>query len=575
LQIFQNEKYKHHRHNILNDILSSVDRLPNTKRNLRPYKLMNNGGNIQMMTALVLQLIQCSVLLPEELYEDNRVSRKKNSSESRSKVDCDSFVIEKYKTATSIGGNFIQTFLNKCKSRATETDFRPLFENFIHDLLTTVNKPEWPASELLLTLLGTLLVKYMADKTVDQSIRVVSLEYLGIVAARLRKDTVKARNRVKTMDELIKCIKIEQEKDGEDSDDEKQFEIDPEEERTEFLQKILLDYLTLNSQEENPVWNHARHFYLTTWFHDIQRRKKEINDGAKGYASRKKQKKNKKKYDESDESDDDSDVQEVREVDQELNREIFRILDDRKKYLLSKIAPFKKTTRDVIDLKTYLDYDNANLIAQYLASKRRFSQSFDIYLKKIILVVREPVVAIRTRAMKCLGNIVEVDQSILARKDMQIGVSQKLLDAAISVREAAVDLVGKYILTERLLVDQYYDMISPRILDTGVSVRKRVIKILRDICTEFPDHPKIPDICIKMLRRVNDEENIQKLVMEVFLAMWFTPCNDNDKVRAYYNFKFNTDSNEYLIIFRFQFEENVNKLLMLNCHHKKKHFMVY
>ena len=506
---------------------------------------MNNGGNIQMMTALVLQLIQCSVLLPDELHEDDRVSKKRNS-ESKHKIDRDSFMIEKYKTATSIGGNFIQTFLNKCKTRSTETDFRPLFENFIHDLLTTVNKPEWPASELLLTLLGTLLVKYMADKTVDQSIRVVSLEYLGIVAARLRKDTVKARNRVKTMDELIKCIKTEQEKDGEDADDEKMFEIDAEEERTEFLQKILLDYLTLNSQEENPVWNHARHFYLTTWFYDIQRRKKDISEGAKGYASRKKHKKSKKKYrsDDSEESSD-SDVQEVREVDQELNREIFKVLDERKKYLMSKVAPFKKTTRDVVDLKTYLDYDNANLIAQYLASKRRFSQSFDIYLKKIILVVREPVVAIRTRAMKCLGNIVEVDQSILNRKDMQIGVQQKLLDAAISVREAAVDLVGKYILTERSLVDQYYEMIAPRILDTGVSVRKRVIKILRDICVEFPDHHKIPDICIKMLRRVNDEENIQKLVMEVFMAMWFTPCHDNDRVSCvvhsngtHFNFSF-------------------------------------
>lgn len=482
-----------------------------------------------MMTALVLQLIQCSVLLPDELHEDERLSKKKNSDK---RIDRDSFMIEKYKTATSIGGNFIQTFLNKCKSRATETDFRPLFENFIHDLLTTVNKPEWPGAELLLTLLGTVLVKYMADKTVDQSIRVVSLEYLGIVAARLRKDTVKARNRVKTMDELIKCIKIEQEKDGEESDDEAMFEIDPEEERTEFLQKILLDYLTLNSQEENPVWNHARHFYLTTWFHDIQRRKKEINEGAKGYASRKKQNKKKKKY-ESDESSS-SDVQEVREVDAELNREIFKVLDERKKYLMSKIAPFKKTTRDVVDLKTYLDYDNANLIAQYLASKRRFSQSFDIYLKKIILVVREPVVAIRTRAMKCLGNIVEVDQSILARKDMQIGVAQKLLDAAISVREAAVDLVGKYILTDRELVDQYYEMIAPRILDTGVSVRKRVIKILRDICIEFPDHQRIPDICIKMLRRVNDEENIQKLVMEVFMTMWFTPCHESDKVSIFF-----------------------------------------
>lgn len=28
----------------------------------------------------------------------------------------------------------------------------------MHDLLTTVNKPEWPATELLLSLLGTMLV---------------------------------------------------------------------------------------------------------------------------------------------------------------------------------------------------------------------------------------------------------------------------------------------------------------------------------------------------------------------------------------------------------------------------------
>lgn len=51
--------------------------------------------------------------------------------------------------------------------------------------------------------------------------------------------------------------------------------------------------------------------------------------------------------------------------------------------------------------------------------------------------------------------------------------------------------------------------------DTGVSVRKRVIKILRDICMECPEFDKIPEICVKMIRRVKDEEGIRKLVMEV------------------------------------------------------------
>jgi cohesin loading factor subunit SCC2 len=33
-----------------------------------------------------------------------------------------------------------------------------------------------------------------------------------------------------------------------------------------------------------------------------------------------------------------------------------------------------------------------------------------------------------------------------------------------------------------------------------------VIKILKDICMECPEFPKIPEICVKMIRRVNDEE---------------------------------------------------------------------
>ncbi|XP_055635470.1 nipped-B protein isoform X2 [Toxorhynchites rutilus septentrionalis] len=533
--IFQNEKYSHHRRNIVADILSSIDRLPHSKRNLRPYKLVNNGGNIQMMTALVLQLIQCAVVLPESLGDTNPKKLNNDSINSNPK-SADLFIIGKYDTALSIGGNFLATFLDKCKSRSSETDFRPLFENFIHDLLTTVNKPEWPASELLLSLLGTMLVKKMSDKGVEQSIRVVSLEYLGIVAARLRKDTVESRCKVRTMDALIKYIKIEQEKEGDEYKKGSKFQLDVEEERTEFLQKILLDFLAANAQEGNIVWNHARHFYITQWYRDIIQRKKSIAEGEKGYASRKKQAKKRKKYtsdsEHSDGADNDTDVEEVKTgVDQELNSEIFRLLDNRKTTYLSQICPFggngKNSTTS--EIKTYIDYSNANLIVQYLASKRSFSQSFDKYLQKIILVVREPVVAIRTRAMKCLGNIVEVDQMVLARKDMQMGVHQKLLDTAISVREAAVDLVGKYILSDPELIDQYYEMISQRILDTGVSVRKRVIKILRDICIEHPEHEKIPDICVKMIRRVNDEEGIQKLVMDVFMTMWFTPCNPSDK----------------------------------------------
>lgn len=77
---------------------------------------------------------------------------------------------------------------------------------------------------------------------------------------------------------------------------------------------------------------------------------------------------------------------------------------------------------------------------------------------------REPSIAIRTKAMKCLAMIVEVDSSILKRKDMHMAVSQKFLDTSISVREAAVDLVGKYVLSSPELINQYYEKLAERIL---------------------------------------------------------------------------------------------------------------
>lgn len=94
--------------------------------------------------------------------------------------------------------------------------------------------------------------------------------------------------------------------------------------------------------------------------------------------------------------------------------------------------------------------------------------------------------------------------------------------------------------------------------DTGISVRKRVIKILRDICLEQPGFHKITEMCVKMIRRVNDEEGIkvrlfvvisdsgigfekftlnekqiysplQKLVNETFQKLWFTPTPSHDQ----------------------------------------------
>lgn len=67
--------------------------------------------------------------------------------------------------------------------------------------------------------------------------------------------------------------------------------------------------------------------------------------------------------------------------------------------------------------------------------------------------------------------------------------------------------------------------------DTGISVRKRVIKILRDICLEQPAFSKITEMCVRMIRRVNDEEGIKVWISAIstYISLsrhWvvFFPC---------------------------------------------------
>lgn len=66
--------------------------------------------------------------------------------------------------------------------------------------------------------------------------------------------------------------------------------------------------------------------------------------------------------------------------------------------------------------------------------------------------------------MKCLTMVVEADPGVLGRVDMQLGVRHSFLDHSTSVREAAVDLVGKFVLSRPELINTYYEMLSARIL---------------------------------------------------------------------------------------------------------------
>ncbi|KAF8784326.1 nipped-B-like protein [Argiope bruennichi] len=553
-------RYEKHRQLILEDILASIARLPTSKRSLRNYRL-NSEENIQMLTALVLQLIHSVVKLPEPDLKAEYLSNEErpNNPETKEKiyVDKDVLFITSYEASVTTAVNFLSVFLKKCGTKNEEMDYRPLFENFVQDLLSTVNKPEWPASELLLSVLGRILVRNFSNKSMEMTLRVASLDYLGVVAARLRKDAVTSQDRKDMINDVIQRIMsgIDDLDSSTSKSKKKNKKRTAKRDETQILQKALLQYLDSNA-ESDPALQFARRFYIAQWYRDaaaeIKRSNKSLNfpkeEAEKADKLDQSVRSNKIKIkrartsrrrssqityeeeEEEDEEDEEKNKEESKVENDEVNAKILALAEERKRFLLTVI---KKQEPPKVNMKEeeHIDYKTAELISQYLASTRYFSKSFDLYLSQILRVLSETAVAVRTKAMKCLTLVVEADPSILSRPDMQKGVHGRLLDHSTSVREAAVDLLGKFILIRPELISQYYEMLTERILDTGVSVRKRVIKILKDICLEHPDFPKTSEICVKIIRRVNDEDGIKKLVGEVFQSMWFTPTSEKNPQR--------------------------------------------
>lgn len=76
------------------------------------------------------------------------------------------------------------------------------------------------------------------------SLRTASLDYLGIVAARLRKDAVSSKLNEETVDDIISHINEDDEKNTRS----KSAELHGD--RTQDLQKALLEYLVYNAQND-------------------------------------------------------------------------------------------------------------------------------------------------------------------------------------------------------------------------------------------------------------------------------------------------------------------------------------
>ena len=456
-------RYEQHRQLVMDDILSSLAKLHQSKRTNRSYKCFS-GESIQMFTALVLLLVQSEVnTIDENRSHDSEITYDQKES----------YLLNTYEQANETAKKFLSHFFSKCKVKQADFDFRPLFENFIQDLLVTANKPEWPVSEIILNLLGLILVNQIQSEQVDVPSRVNSLDYLGIIVSQLRKDSLEYQKYPDRIDKILAKLSI---KKNEIADND-----------TIFVLQTCLTYYLNSLICNDHLHKFAKNFLIGQWLKEMYAQNGSANDDMEHGEQR---------------------VDAVN-IQNELRLKIYSLFEHD-------------------NATSNLDAADAYFLTKYLISlKKNLDKNFDFYLLNIVNLTgsdNNTPTQVRSKAIKCLSLVIEADPHILLKQKVYTCVEANFLHQTISVREASVDLIGRFITIMPELTDHYYKLLSDRILDVGVSVRKRVIKILRDICLNQPRFEHKRDICVRILRRINDEENIKKLVIDTFYQIWFSPC---------------------------------------------------
>uniref|UniRef100_A0A915D8C6 Nipped-B protein n=1 Tax=Ditylenchus dipsaci TaxID=166011 RepID=A0A915D8C6_9BILA len=508
------------------------------------YRLGNNDY-INNFTVLILQLLQSTVKLPfhnkkgSHGADDSSVMGDDSFSED-AQAD-DRLVVESYKDAESLAKYFFYHFLTRCTAKS-EDDFRRLFEQFLQEILLALYRPEWPVAELVLSVLGSLLVMFFRNQNVRNnqeaskgqgskagadnsfvvlpSLRVASLDYLGTIAARLRRDRVSAlgstggeNSENNRLDLVVRGIIYDEMNDMSKTLDQIDINHLSSTEKLRKLEQALIDYIIGTKGESDVSVEYVVTFYAAEWYRmtvlDVNAMKQKYQEDLKQQMTQKEAAKIEKK------------LERIMEKGANMKEFIRNLMD--KKHLKKRTQYIAKTGNVMIDSDAYW-------VVKYLASKKELSQSFDYYLNNI-LEGFNPIfpVAIRTKAMKCLSQLVEADHQVLVIPDVNKIVQDRLIDPNAAVREATFELIGKYLVSRPDLVDTYYSILINRIKDSAIAVRKRVIRILRDVIEKQPKLDKKPEILARIINRINDEDGVKKLCTETLQNLWFLPLRDIEK----------------------------------------------
>eukprot|EP00804_Cyclotella_cryptica_P016499 CCRYP_004721-RA/>CCRYP_004721-RA protein AED:0.03 eAED:0.03 QI:72/1/1/1/0.85/0.75/8/2037/1257 len=572
-------RYPRHRSIIIEDLFPLMLKLPTSKRSLRTFPVKRCGcfqanvaanvktdvissfgvddtGYIQPICALMLLCVQSCVTMPfqsddilqqceadeeDQEEEDSGKDQEKHNSKANNTSGLDGCV--------AVCNQITAQLVLRCSRKGIEggaSEFRPVLHNLIDDLLLVRNQPEYPAAEMLLLYLSSrlgndLLRASSAPKNaqVEATYLSTAMDAFGKITSAVASCLLQCReNPFRQLPETLSP-----------------GEFEPREEVNRcFCGRDNLDTFMVDCDRCHS-WFHGSCIGITKdtvpelWFCDDCKLQTAISDQARVFARGIGKSSSLTNFDHS---------HAIRQLllnhltqNVELSaspqakaaRE-FMIATWVKNLTLAKAHPDKSTGTFDLDLvrshviaqwaletvqqndtkRFQLSTDGLKRITNSLVATSDLSTSMPKLVGVLLRLMSDAMASLRKLSVRAILQVVNVDPSLMTNPLVRKEVSRCFHDPAISVREAAVSLVGDYVIQTPSLASAFHAPLLERIADRGVSVRKRIVKIFRDILLANPTYRGRATAMNCMLQRLADrkeDDGVRDLIFDSFHTLWF------------------------------------------------------
>lgn len=505
-------KYPDQRDSILTGILNSLDKLPQTQKSARQFKLVH-GKDIQLLTVLVMQLVQ-TITLQVDLFSSGKGRRLQDvngTADNNEEDDEDdegnpqmpngliatrgangpadvtktlASKLDLYEDAVGSAMTVVKFFVHKAMTSTKTGDqpYRNLFDFFTEDLISALDSTDWPAAELILRLLANAMVVILSNAKSTALARNMALEILGIMGAGISDVFASLgqfpskidRSSSKISGSLYELIENQQ-RGAIDIED----VLEP---NGPF--RVTLEYLRERAVQDWQIAS-AASFCLIQWAKTVSERLGALGD---------------------------------EEEEESMSRPI---LEDTASLLVKMLSD-----PNWIDADS--EFDSASTIegrAAYnvIISNLDFCRAYDTIVKVLVNCLTDDQTKIRNRSLKSVLTILEKDKNLINRQpDIMKVIFRSASDNSPLVRDSALSLIGKCVHLKPELQSEACGEIKRHLDDAAVGVRKRCIGLLKEMYSRDAQMGVKADIAESLLLRMKDvEDSICELARQMLEDAWF------------------------------------------------------